>query len=89
MKTITSEMFVVIILKEVLAMVKNISRDDSCVCCGEYVPEGRQVCRSCEEGRTNVMKKQGCFGILFDFIMTILTGGFWLIWVLIRYLRTH
>lgn len=27
--------------------------------------------------------------ILFDFIMTILTGGLWLIWVLIRYLRTH
>lgn len=27
--------------------------------------------------------------ILFDFIMTLFTGGFWLIWVLIRYLRTH
>jgi len=27
--------------------------------------------------------------ILFDLIMTILTGGLWLIWVLIRYLRTH
>ena len=27
--------------------------------------------------------------ILFDFIMTIFTGGFWLIWVIIRYLRTH
>lgn len=27
--------------------------------------------------------------ILFDFVMTILTGGLWLIWVLIRYLRTH
>lgn len=35
------------------------------------------------------MKKQGFGGILFDFIMTILTGGLWLIWVLIRYLRTH
>lgn len=35
------------------------------------------------------MKKQGCFGILFDFIMIFLTGGFWLIWVLVRYLRTH
>jgi hypothetical protein len=27
--------------------------------------------------------------ILFDLIMTIITGGFWLIWVLIRYLRAH
>ena len=34
-------------------------------------------------------KKQRKIGILFDFIMTILTGGLWLIWVLIRYLRTH
>jgi len=22
---------------------------DRCVCCGEYVPEGRQVCWSCED----------------------------------------
>ena len=27
--------------------------------------------------------------LLFDFIMTILTGGLWLIRVLIKYLRTH
>jgi len=35
------------------------------------------------------MKKQSGLGILFDFIMVFLTGGLWLIWVLIRYLRTH
>lgn len=35
------------------------------------------------------MRKQGCLSILFDFFMTIITGGLWLIWVLIRYLRTH
>lgn len=29
------------------------------------------------------------FGLLFDFIMTILTGGFWLIWIVIRYLRAN
>lgn len=23
---------------------------DRCVCCGEYVPEGRQVCKDCGEG---------------------------------------
>jgi hypothetical protein len=33
--------------------------------------------------------KQGVGGVIFDFIMTICTGGLWLIWVLIRYLRTH
>ena len=27
--------------------------------------------------------------MLFDFIMILLTGGLWLIWVLVRYLRTH
>jgi hypothetical protein len=34
--------------------------------------------------------KRYTFGhMVFDFIMTILTGGLWLIWVLIKYLRTH
>lgn len=35
------------------------------------------------------MKKYTMFNLLFDFVMTIATGGFWLIWVLIKYLRTH
>jgi hypothetical protein len=35
------------------------------------------------------MKKQKKASTLFDLIMTIFTGGAWLIWVLIRYLRTH
>jgi len=34
-------------------------------------------------------KPHNFWGILFDFCMVILTGGFWLIWILIRYLRTH
>lgn len=25
-----------------------IDRDDICVCCGRYVPEGRMVCYFCE-----------------------------------------
>ncbi len=33
-------------------------------------------------------KKRGTLGILFDFIMFVCTGGFWLIWVIIRYLRS-
>ena len=32
---------------------------------------------------------KGDFGILVDFIMTILTGGLWLIWIVIRYLRAN
>lgn len=32
---------------------------------------------------------KGFLGILFDFIMTILTGGLWLIWIVIRYLRAN
>ena len=30
--------------------------DDKCVCCGEYVPEGRQVCSKCE---TSPIKDSG------------------------------
>lgn len=33
------------------------------------------------------MKKRGFFGLLLDFILTICTGGLWLVWILIRYLR--
>ena len=33
------------------------------------------------------MKKRGTFGLIVDFLLTILTGGLWLIWILIRYLR--
>lgn len=33
------------------------------------------------------MKKRGLFGLIIDFILTIMTGGLWLIWLLIRYLR--
>ena len=31
--------------------------------------------------------KRGTFGLIVDFILTILTGGLWFIWMLIRYLR--
>jgi hypothetical protein len=41
------------------------------------------------EERGSIMSKQSSLGILFDFIMTILTGGLWLIWVLVRYFRSH
>lgn len=31
----------------------------------------------------------GCFHALFDIFMTVITGGLWLIYIIIRYLRTH
>lgn len=42
-----------------------------------------------ERGRDNMGNKYTCGAMIFDFIMTILTGGGWLIWVLIKYLRLH
>jgi hypothetical protein len=35
------------------------------------------------------MKNYGCLNALFDIFMTIITGGLWLIWIVIKYLRTH
>jgi hypothetical protein len=33
--------------------------DDKCVCCGDYVPEGRQVCLSCEKkAGTGLMRSE-------------------------------
>lgn len=33
------------------------------------------------------MKKRGLFGLILDFVLVLATGGLWLIWLLIRYLR--
>ena len=41
------------------------------------------------KGDRTMGRKQSSCGILFDLIMTVITGGLWLIWVLIRFLRTH
>lgn len=35
------------------------------------------------------MKKYGFGSALFDIIMTFLTGGLWLIWIFIKFMRTH
>lgn len=35
------------------------------------------------------MGDRGCFGLVLDFVLTIATGGLWLIWILIRYLRNN
>ena len=34
-------------------------------------------------------KEHGCLLTLLDFVLVLLTGGLWLIWILIRYLRNN
>jgi hypothetical protein len=34
-------------------------------------------------------KRPGCLAVTFHFVLTLLTGGLWLIWLLIRYLLTR
>ena len=33
--------------------------EDRCICCGEIIPEGQQVCRICERGDGSRMMKNG------------------------------
>ena len=40
--------------------------DNKCVCCDEIIPEGRQVCPSCENNRTKHKKKLIYGDDLFD-----------------------
>lgn len=47
------------------------------------------ICHMVGKGGKLTMKKQSSLGVLFDIVMTICTGGLWIIWVAIRYMRTH
>ena len=40
----------------------------------------------CKGGNVKMKKRSGA-GLILEFILTIMTGGLWLIWILIRYLR--
>ena len=42
-----------------------------------------------ENGGTDMKKHYGLGSLIFDFIMTIVTGGLWLIWIVIRFLRAN
>lgn len=33
---------------------------ERCICCGEIIPEGRQVCPSCESGRKIANESENC-----------------------------
>lgn len=30
--------------------------EDRCICCGEIIPEGQQICKICQEGGSRMMK---------------------------------
>lgn len=48
----------------------------------------KMVCKIKKE--VQYMKKHyGLGSLIFDFIMTIVTGGLWLIWIVIRFLRAN
>lgn len=34
-------------------------------------------------------KKRSTFGLILDIVLTVMTGGLWLIWILIKYLRNN
>lgn len=34
-------------------------------------------------------KKRGTLGLILDVVLVVLTGGLWLLWILIRYLRNN
>lgn len=35
----------------------------------------------------NPVKQYGLFKFLFDVFMTVITGGFWIIWIFVREMR--
>ncbi len=40
-------------------------------------------------GKYNSTRKYGFGHLLLDFILVFLTGGLWLIWIIIRFLRSN
>ncbi len=34
-------------------------------------------------------KKRSTLGLIVDFILTMMTGGLWLVWIFIKYLRNN
>lgn len=33
--------------------------------------------------------KRGCFGLILDMVLIIVTSGLWLVWILVKYLRNN
>lgn len=78
---------------EIPKLTTKLLQDMECYCLKELIIDGEEAISESSGALADLQKqdihKQSKLGILFDFIMTLATGGLWLIWVLIRYLRTH
>ena len=48
--------------------------DDICVCCGEYVPEGRMVCPACEARYEPGARPMDCYGAIWE-LATMMRKG--------------
>ena len=57
--------------------------EDRCVCCGAIIPEGRQVCPSCEKGKGLLLTFDGATGyfpkeFIIEAIKTHMKRGEWI-----------
>ena len=79
---------------------KKLGGDEEFICAGELNSGQRikieispyWICpnyKQIEKGELDVMKKYGCLSIMFDIFMMIITGGLWLVWLLIKFLRRN
>ena len=59
--------------------------DNRCVYCGEIIPEGRQVCPTCERIQTDTNKAERFDRVMNDWILPVgLVAAIIAIWLIIR-----
>lgn len=59
--------------------------DNRCVFCGEIIPEGRQVCPSCEKIQSETTKAERFDRVINDWILPVgLVAAIIAIWLIIR-----
>ena len=59
--------------------------DNRCVYCGEIIPEGRQVCPTCERIQTDITKAQRFDRVMNDWVAPLgLVALAVIVWLLIR-----
>ena len=59
--------------------------DNRCVYCGEIIPEGRQVCHTCEKIQTDTNKAERFDRVMNDWILPVgLVAAIIAIWLIIR-----
>ena len=59
--------------------------DNRCVFCGEIIPEGRQVCPSCEKIQSETTKAERFDRVINDWVLPVgLVAVIIAIWLIIR-----